>query len=135
MTEQLSPDEIQRRLLKLKFESKIKKILKRKLERNLTRQEELLKEQQLKDRKIQRFESINENYTAQLKSPYIRDDDVEYEFDNIYQEFEDEQVNRKTKITGMRMSQTQKQFYNKDKLEEQNKKLSQKYLKRYSPSS
>ncbi|CDW80202.1 UNKNOWN [Stylonychia lemnae] len=92
-------ENVQRKLMQDKYEKKMRMILKRKNERDLRRQVELQKEQIQKEKELQKVNlDPLENYQAIIPSPYIKEQDVEFWFENIFQEYTDDNNKKKQNI-------------------------------------
>ncbi len=64
-----------------KYEAKIKRILRRKVERELKRKEEMEKIALVKEKQSK---NEQDNYQADIQGPFMKDEDVEYWFENIF---------------------------------------------------
>lgn len=82
---------LQKKLLQERYDKKMKAILKRKMERDVRRREELAREMQAKFKEQIKTTMLDpfENYKAVIPQPYLKDEDVEYAFENIFREYTD----------------------------------------------
>ena len=49
----------------------------------------------MKDREIKRLDTFNDNYKATIDDPYLKENDIEFWFENIYDEFADSHFKKK----------------------------------------